>query len=162
DPFALSGSTRAAGSASVAPDGSLVDVFPWPEVMPRPQQPRAAVPAVPAAHSVSASPAPRIESGLEPVTVLPGSAGSLLTTNPAEARPVGESIFATTPFFVPEKSTKRRRFFAWPLRRAEVEPPRMLPQIEDLCPCCPSSQAPPALPQTTAPPDELPDPDRGG
>lgn len=160
DPFALATSARPAGAASIAPDGTLVDALPWPEVMPRPQQARATVPAAPTAHSVSASPAPRVESNPEPVAILPASAGSLLVSSPSEARPVTESIFAV-PFVVPEKSTKRRRFFAWPLRRTEIEPPRMLPQIEDLCPCCPSSQAAPALPQTTSPPDELPDPDRG-
>src|SRR5262249_338206 len=55
------------------------------------------------------------------------------------------------------KSTKRRRFFALPMRRQELESPSVLPRIEELSPCCPGGVQPmPLLPATTAPPEELP------
>jgi cobalt-zinc-cadmium efflux system outer membrane protein len=126
----------------------------WPAVMPSVDEPPTSG-EVRAASGFATVPNGNVLAPNCPTTCLPrdsvltntGNAPVVVRVDP---RPVSESLLIVPSASI-EKSTKRRRFFAWPLRR-DSELPAVLPS-DDAAACCPPAiESPlPVLPKPAVP-----------
>jgi cobalt-zinc-cadmium efflux system outer membrane protein len=129
----------------------IADLLPWPDVMPMP----APMPTAPVPGALPDPSLPPVVIAT-PQSLMPSAVPATPTSGPG-------CECETTPTFLPtvgpvEKSTKRRWFLSWPMRRTETEPaPVMLPPTEESC-FPPGVSRPMPMPMPTSAPELLPAP----